>query len=74
MKQFITRVSRLSLVIAALTFVSESHLAAQETVESLIAGGKKEEEITFFIAGAAEPSEEGRGLRIWKPHSIGVSA
>jgi ABC-type Fe3+ transport system substrate-binding protein len=51
MKQFVTRVFPMSIVLLALTVVSAPHLHAADTMESLIAAAKKEYELVF-IAGA----------------------
>ncbi len=52
MKQFIRRISRSSLALAASILVGDTHLAAQDTLDSLLAGAKKEDELVF-IAGTS---------------------
>ena len=51
MKRFVNKASQLSLALLASVVFAASHLYAVDTMESLIAGAKKEDELVF-IAGA----------------------
>src|SRR3989475_4961728 len=51
MIRFVNKVSQLSLPLLALALFAASHLYAADTMESLIAGARKEDELVF-IAGA----------------------
>ena len=51
MLRFVNKVLQLSLLLLALPFFGAPHLDAADTLESLIAGAKKEDELVF-IAGA----------------------
>ena len=51
MIRFVNKVSQLGPPLLALALFAASHLCAAETMESLIAGAKKEDELVF-IAGA----------------------
>src|SRR6267378_3020306 len=51
MKRFVHKASQLSLALLASVVFAASHLYAVDTMESLIAGAKKEDELVF-IAGA----------------------
>src|ERR687892_12597 len=51
MLRFANKVLQLTLPLLALAFLAASHLYAADTLESLIAGAKKEDELVF-VAGA----------------------
>ena len=57
MKRLVNKAIRISLPLLALALFTASHLRAAETMESLIAGAKKEDELVF-IAGAQTFVEE----------------
>ena len=61
MKQCISKVCRFSLALAALIFFSETHLAAQESLDSLIAGAKKEDELVFIAGTSTFGGRKGLG-------------
>ena len=61
MVPFAQRATRFSLLVFALMVFTASHLRAADTLESLVAGAKKEEEIVF-IAGAPDLRRPQRAL------------
>jgi len=48
MKRLVNKAIRISLPLLALALFTASHLRAAETMESLIAGAKKEDELVFI--------------------------